>query len=136
MLAIIMKGTVRWVEDTTMEGITEGGKKFGIYGKDYPSPMEMLLHAHAACSFVDVIGGLKERMEDVDEAWIEIDGTRRDESPRTFESVHMKYVINGNVPKKLVNRIIEYSHQKLCSVGIMLTGYGMKLTWELEINKI
>ena len=60
-----MKGTVRWVEDKTMEGITEGGKKFGIYGKDYPSPMEMLLHAHAACSFVDVIGGLKERMKDV-----------------------------------------------------------------------
>ena len=30
-----MKGTVRWIEDKTMEGITEGGKKFGIYGKDF-----------------------------------------------------------------------------------------------------
>jgi uncharacterized OsmC-like protein len=48
----------------------------------------------------------------------------------------MKYIINGNVPKELVNRIIEHSHEKLCSVGIMLTGFGMKLTWELEINKI
>ena len=130
-----MKGTVRWIEDKTMEGITEGGKKFEIYGKNSPSPMEMLLHAHAACSFIDVIGGLKERMEKVNRAWIEIEGTRREESPRTFQSVHMKYVIDGNVPRELVNRIIEYSHEKLCSVGIMLTGYGMKLTWELEINK-
>ena len=84
------------------------------------------------------IGGFSflNRMENINEAWIEIEGTRKEVVPRTFESVHMKYIINGNVPKELVNRIIEHSHEKLCSVGIMLTGFGMKLTWELEINKI
>jgi|TARA_B100001142_G_scaffold240223_1_gene239062 putative redox protein len=131
-----MRGMVRWVEGQTMEGITEGGKKFGIYGEEYPSPMEMLLHAHAACSFVDVIGGLKERMKNVNAAWIEIEGERRVESPRVFTNIHMKYVIKGNVAEELVRRIIEYSHEKLCSVGIMMTGYGVKLTWDLKIDKI
>ena len=60
-----MKGMVRWVEGLTMEGITSNGKSFGIYGDEYPSPMEMVLHAHAACSFVDVISGLKDRIKNV-----------------------------------------------------------------------
>jgi len=124
---------VQWVNGQTMEGITSSGKKFGIYGDEYPSPMELVLHAHAACSFVDLIGGLKERMENVNSAWVEIEADREVEKPRVFTAVHMKYVIKGNVPEELVRRIIEYSHEKLCSVGIMLTGSGVKLTWELDI---
>jgi putative redox protein len=129
-----MKGMVRWVEGLTMEGITSNGKSFGIYGDEYPSPMEMVLHAHAACSFIDVISGLKDRIKNVKSAHIEIDSERSVDSPRVFTKINMKYIIDGQVPKELVMRIIEYSHEKLCSVGIMLTGYGVKLTWELVIN--
>ncbi len=129
-----MKGMVRWVEGLTMEGITSNGKSFGIYGDEYPSPMEMVLHAHAACSFVDLISGLKDRIKNVKSAYIEIDSERSEDSPRVFTKINMKYIIDGQVPKELVMRIIEYSHEKLCSVGIMLTGYGVKLTWELVIN--
>ncbi len=128
-----MQGIVRWVEGQTMEGITSNGKRFGIYGEDHPSPMEMVLHAHAACSFIDIIGGLKGRMENVKSAHIEIDAKRVEEKPRVFSSINLKYVIEGNVPEELVHRIIEYSHEKLCSVGIMLTGFGVKLEWQLKI---
>ena len=34
----------------------------------------------------------------------------------------MKYVIQGDVPRQLVERIIEKSHEKNCSVGAMVTG--------------
>jgi uncharacterized OsmC-like protein len=129
-----MQGMVRWVEGQTMEGITSGGKSFGIYGEEYPSPMELVLHAHAACSFIDLIGGLKGRMEGVRSAHIDINAERATEKPKVFTDVHLKYVIDGDVPEELVRRIIEYSHKKLCSVGIMLTGYGVKLTWELLLK--
>jgi uncharacterized OsmC-like protein len=46
----------------------------------------------------------------------------------------MKYVIEGNVPKKLVNRLIEQSHEKYCSVGAMITGSGATLDWDLDIR--
>jgi uncharacterized OsmC-like protein len=46
----------------------------------------------------------------------------------------MRYVIEGDVPPKLVERIIEQSHAKLCTVGAMVTGAGASLDWELDIR--
>ena len=43
-------------------------KEFSIYDQDSPSPMEMVLHAHATCSLIDVIGGLKDRRGNLREA--------------------------------------------------------------------
>ena len=50
-----------WTESTGYTGTTGGGKTFGIYDSESPSPMEMVLHGHAACSLIDVIDGLKHR---------------------------------------------------------------------------
>ena len=61
-----VKGEVGWTESEGYVGITGGGKKFGIYNADSPSPMEMVLHGHAACSLIDVIDGLKHRTENLD----------------------------------------------------------------------
>ena len=49
-----MNGEVRWTAGEGYVGITSGGKSFEIYGETSPSPMEMVLHAHAACSLIDV----------------------------------------------------------------------------------
>ena len=61
-----MNGEVVWTEEEGYVGTTGRGKRFGIYGTDTPSPMEMVLHGHAACSLIDVIDGLKHRKENVD----------------------------------------------------------------------
>ena len=128
-----MQGMVR-LKGEGYEGMTGSGKKFSIYDDSSPSPMEMVLHAHAACSLIDVVGGLKERRDSLREARIDIDSVRADDSPRVFEKVHFVYVIRGDVPKTLVERIIHRSHESLCSVGIMLTRGGLDLTWELDFE--
>ena len=115
-------------------GTTSNGKVFGIYGESAPSPMEMVLHSHAACSLIDVIVGLKERVEDIESATVEIDSTRADESPRVFTSINMRYVVKGDVPEKLLRRLIESSHEKYCSVGVMITRSGASLNWTLEMK--
>ena len=97
--------------------------------------MEMVLHSHAACSLIDVIDGLKDRSDNVEQATVEIDSVRSDERPRVFTSVNMKYVVKGDVPEKLVRRLIEQSHEKYCSVGIMITRSGATLTWTLEMRQ-
>ncbi|MFL2959174.1 MAG: OsmC family protein [Candidatus Thalassarchaeaceae archaeon] len=130
-----MNGEVRWTEEDGYVGTTSKGKVFGIYGESTPSPMEMVLHSHAACSLIDVIDGLKDRSDNVEYATVEIDSARSEESPRVFTSVNMNYIVKGSVPEKLVRRLIQSSHDRYCSVGIMITRSGATLTWTLEMKE-
>ena len=123
-----------WTETTGYTGTTGGGKTFGIYDSESPSPMEMVLHGHAACSLIDVIDGLKQRRENLEFIKVEIEADRADESPKVFTSVRMRYIVKGEVPEELVRRLIESSHEKHCSVGIMITRSGTELVWSLEMN--
>ncbi len=102
-----MNGEVVWTEEEGYVGTTGRGKRFGIYGTDTPSPMEMVLHGHAACSLIDVIDGLKHRKENVDFIKVEIEADRADETPKVFTSVRMQYIVKGDVPETLVKRLIE-----------------------------
>ena len=105
-----------------------------MHTADSPNPVQMVLLAHGGCTLLDVITGLKHRMENVRDMWIELDSDRREEAPRKFTAIRMRYVIEGDVPQKLVERIIEKSHEKNCSVGAMVTGAGASLDWELDIR--
>ena len=129
-----MNGEVVWTEEEGYVGTTGRGKRFGIYGTDTPSPMEMVLHGHAACSLIDVIDGLKHRKENVDFIKVEIEADRADETPKVFTSVRMQYIVKGDVPETLVKRLIERSHERHCSVGIMFTRSGASLEWDLEMQ--
>ena len=129
-----MKGEVSWTHGDGYVGTTPSGKRFSIYNESAPSPMEMVLHGHAACSMIDVVGGLKDRVENLEELAVAIEAERAPESPKVFTSVNMKYIVRGDVPEKLVRRIIENSHEKLCSVGIMITKAGATLDWTLEMK--
>ena len=129
-----MNGEVRWTAVDGYIGTTSGGKSFQIYDESSPSPMEMVLHAHAACSLIDVKEGLKNRIENVDYMTIEIESQRAQESPKVFTSITMKYIVKGTVPEKLVQRLIESSHEKYCSVGNMITRSGTSLYWSLEMQ--
>ena len=73
-------------------------------------------------------------MDNLEELTVEIEAQRAPESPMVFTSVNMRYVVRGDVPEKLVRRIIENSHEKLCSVGIMITRAGATLDWTLDMN--
>ena len=130
-----MNGEGRWTDEDGYVGTTSKGKVFGIYGESSPSPMEMVLHSHAACSLIDVIDGLKDRSDNVEYATVEIGSVRSEESPRVFTSINMNYIVKGSVPEKLVRRLIQSSHDRYCSVGIMITRSGATLTWTLEMKQ-
>ncbi len=134
LLASVMNGEVRWTGVEGYVGTTSSGKSFSIHGKDTPGPMEMVLNAHACCSLIDVIVGLKDRVGNVESATVEVEGIRADDPPRVFTSVRMNYVIEGDVPEKLVRRLIEQSHERYCSVGVMITRSGASLDWSMEVR--
>ena len=129
-----VNGEVLWTNDGGYVGTTGSGKRFEIYGESSPSPMEMVLHGHAACSLIDVIDGLKHRIEKLQSARVEINASRAEESPKVFTSIQMNYIISGGIPEALVRRLIVSSLEEYCGVGIMITRSGASLDWTLRME--
>jgi putative redox protein len=105
------------------------------YGGDEtaPSPMETLLACLAGCTSFDVINILKKKRQSISGYWVEVEGERRDEPPEVYTKIQIKYKIRGkNVSEQAVERAIELSNEKYCSVGAMLRKTA-ELTTSYEI---
>ena len=84
-----------------------------------------------ACSIVDVVVGLKDRQ--FGKVWVDLDGQRREEYPRSFTEINMTYHVEGDVPEKLVRRTIEKSQEKYCSVSKTLEATA-DITFSVYVN--
>lgn len=126
-----MQGRVEWTGETTMAGINASGQRISMDWETGPSPMQLMLQMVGACSLVDVVVGLKERV--FTGAWVEMDSTRAEESPRVFTSMTMVYHVEGDVPRKLVERVVAKSHEKYCSVSNSLDA-AIKVDWSVVLH--
>ena len=126
-----MQGTVEWTGGKNMVGINSNGQRIEMNWEEGPSPMQLALQMVGACSIVDVVIGLKER--EFSKVWVDMDSTRNDESPRYFTTIHMVYHVVGDVPQKLVERVVHKSHEKYCSVSNSLRD-DCKITSEVIIH--
>ena len=82
-----MQGRVEWTGGTSLNGINAAGQSISMDWETGPSPMQLTLQMVGACSLVDVVIGLKERP--FSNAWVDLDSTRADTSPRRFTSITM-----------------------------------------------
>ena len=112
-----MQGRVEWTGGDGLLCTNSNGQSLELDWENGPSPMQVTLQMIGACSLVDVVIGLKERP--FTKVWVELDSTRAENSPRVFKTVEMIYHVKGDVPEKLLERIVEKSHEKLCSVSNM-----------------
>ena len=107
--------------------IPNGGEETAL------SPMENVLASLAACSSYHVVSILRKKRQDFSDYSIEMTADRRDEPPRIFTSIHLKYIVKGkNISKKAVESAIRLSEEKYCSVGGMLKN-AAKITSSYEI---
>ena len=81
-----------------------------------PSPMQALAFALAGCMAMDVIHVIKKGRHDLKGLRADLVGARADEEPRRFIRVELRYTVNGNVPEAVVQRAIDLSREKYCSV--------------------
>ena len=118
-----MQGRVEWTGGNGLLCTNSNEQSLVLDWEDGPSPMQVTLQMIGACSLVDVIVGLKDRQ--FTKVWVELDSTRAETTPRVFESVDMIYHVEGDVPEKLLKRIVAKSHEKYCSVSNMFTEVRM-----------
>jgi putative redox protein len=101
---------------TAMDASPEfGGEGAGV------RPMEMLLMSLGGCSGMDVVEVLRKKKQEVTGYEINISGERKDDYPRIFTEFKVEHVVRGrNLDPKAVERAVEISTDKYCSVLAML----------------
>lgn len=118
-----MYGRVDWTGGDTVACTNERGDRLDLNWEDGPTPMQVVMQMIGACSTADLVLGLKERP--FSEVWVEMDGTRAETAPKVFTDIHMVYHVRGDVPLKLVERIVAKSHEKHCTVSQMFVNVNM-----------
>ena len=128
-----------WKGGMSFEGENERGLRIVMdatpaHGGDDlgPAPMEVFLHSLGGCTGMDVISILNKMREPVDEFYIEIEAERAPEHPKVYTKVHLKYIFRGNLNPKKVQKAIELSSYKYCSVTAMLRKTA-EVTYEYHI---
>jgi putative redox protein len=85
------------------------------------TPMELFLVALAGCTAMDVQWIMDKQRQKLNRFDIVINGTRREEDPKYYDSINIRYSLVGdNIRKDAVDRAIRLSEEKYCSVRAML----------------
>jgi putative redox protein len=83
---------------------------------------------------MDVIPILKKMRVKVDAFEVNLTGNAREEHPQVFTDIHIEYILYGDgIPEADVQRAIELSTTKYCSVSAMLRE-SVKITHSYAIH--
>ena len=84
------------------------------------SPMELVLLALCGCTASDVVGILRKKREAFTALEVRAKGERADGYPAVYTSIHLTYVVRGQVSQKAMEDAVRLSKEKYCSVSAML----------------
>lgn len=120
-----MEARVKWVEDLSFVGESSSGHQVmmdGNSGDKAPSPMEMVLIAAGGCSAIDVVSILRKGRHQVTDCEVKLTSKRREEAPRLFTDINLHFIVSGKaLTDKIVERAVQLSAEKYCSVSLMLS---------------
>ena len=94
-----------------------------------PSPMQALAYGLAGCMAIDVVHILKKGRQDLRGLHVRLTGVRADTEPRRFVSMDLHYAVTGHVAPDVVQRAVDLSREKYCSVW-----HSMRQDIELNIT--
>ncbi len=119
---------VKHIKGVTFAGKTDsnhwvmmdGPESFG--GSDAAiRPKELILLALGGCAGSDVISILEKKRIKIDSFEINLAAEMQEVHPQVYTKIHVEFVFKGeNIPAKDVERAIELSQTKYCSVTAML----------------
>lgn len=107
-----------------------------VGGTDAASrPKELILYALAGCTASDVVTILMKKRVPLQGFEMHLTGHEAEEHPKVFTDIHVEYVFLGEEIKPAdVERAIELSTTKYCSVSAMLTP-KVKITHSYRIEQ-
>jgi putative redox protein len=101
-----------------------GGKNKGL------TPMELLAGALAACISIDVLMILNKQHIEPKKYAVSVDATKKNSVPSPFEKIHLVFSIDTEIDLLKVERAIQLSIDKYCSVKASLNP-EIKISYEV-----
>lgn len=128
-----------------IEVVWEGGRRYrgGPLGgpammldgdrKESASPVDSILVALSACSAIDVVDILEKRRTPVTSLRVAVEFSRAPEPPRRVTQADLRFVIATASAAHHVERAVELSFEKYCSVSASLAP-DIDLTWSVDLR--
>lgn len=141
-----MKASIQWTGDKGFACETEYLEGPHLFHMDAPtkfggkneaaSPMEMLLAAAGSCAGIDVTSILTNSRQLLKDCKIQLTTERAATPPTVFTKVHMHFDLYGeNLSVKMVERALQLTFEKHCSVSIMMIRAGTEVTWDYTLHE-
>jgi putative redox protein len=106
-----------WEHDLVMRGRSgDATIVLDSAGQAGPSPVQTLAFALAGCMGMDVVYILRKGRFDLRGLKIALTAERAQEDPHRITAVAIEFTVTGDIPKEQVQRAIDLSHDKYCSV--------------------
>ncbi|MGW8224268.1 MAG: OsmC family protein [Anaerolineales bacterium] len=132
---------VKWIHSTgtLMAGVDSRGTPavIGMWSDHEPpwkglKASDLLLMSAASCSTYDVVTILKKKREPLESLEVICTGEQESEPPNRFTHIHLRYLIKGEIKPDSIEKAIQLSEEKYCSVLNTLKG-SVEITSEYEI---
>jgi putative redox protein len=130
---------IKWVEDRIMIG-TDSNNNSIVIGRtrhenhgEGVKPAELLLMAAASCSGYDVVEILEKQRQPLKDMEVICSGNQMKDPPYSFTDMHLHYILYGELDREKVERAIQLSQERYCSVIATLKP-SILVTFDYEIR--
>ena len=130
----MMEAAVKWTDNERFVGAATSRHSIvmdAAADKTANSPMELVLLALCGCTASDVVGILRKKREPFAGLEVAAKAERADGYPAVYTSIHLTYIVRGQVSKKAMEDAVRLSKEKYCSVSAMLEKTA-KITYTIE----
>jgi putative redox protein len=109
--SLVWEGDLRFrAASGTVSMVLDGDSAAG------PSPVQILAFSVAGCMAMDVAAIVTKGRHPMAAFDVKFAGVRADDHPRRFVKIDLHFTVRGNVPAAAVERAIDLSREKYCSV--------------------
>ena len=130
----MIEASVNWTDKDRFAGLASSQHKIEIDSgseKSANSPMELVLIALCGCTASDVVGILRKKREPFTGLEVQAKSERASGYPAVYTSIHLTYLVRGQVSRKAMEDAVRLSKEKYCSVSAMLEKTA-KITYTIE----
>lgn len=114
----VWQGETAFIGHNPSGGTVQMGK---IGDKPGVSPMELVLAGLAGCTGMDIASILRKQRQTLSALQVRARGKRATDYPMVYTEFEVTYLIWGEgIDPQAVERAIQLSEEKYCSVGLML----------------
>ena len=131
---------LEWLRSRMFVGTDHMGNSIaiGYLREDEPeghgvNPADLMLLAAASCSAYDVVQILEKGKQPLEGFKIDVSAEQSQEAPYQYVSLHFNYIIKGDVAPDKIQRAMQLSEDKYCSVLATLKP-GLTFTSEYTLE--